>query len=513
MAAESIQDRQELWDRLVCLADDASSGLLAQAGEAPMICRVAAGAIVEIDGDVAASAFHEAVVSSGLAKAQTVQRALAASRIARTDLVTVLAELGVLAEGDEEKLENIRYEAALRGLILGDGPWEWRPMAIDGEGPLLLPIVARTLAGAVEAKQLGLWGGAMTRMQFESPNSAAWQVLPKQVQAFLSQITPASDLRALLASGRLPPREALTWVAIGLRLAWLTSPDAVKPPAKTPAAGDDQALEIKEEPAVGAEEPEIIEDAVLELEPEAETAGDAEVLEFAEADVVEPAPPAAPVAPVAAAAPKFYEQPVPASIYERLGLPEGAAGQGVAQAYSKRTRRVQKMLEESPGDPLLEAWKLGLLKAYRIISHSVALALYEKLSGAGEAGDVADRVAEEVGKKALARGLQQLRRGNPFEGAKAIQEALTWLPESAEAWLALGFYQASLDDPDEFEQAFISFSRAVELAPDNPQSHYFRGVTAHFAGRSGDFDVERQWFEANPHAHLEAWQEFTATVA
>jgi tetratricopeptide (TPR) repeat protein len=228
--------------------------------------------------------------------------------------------------------------------------------------------------------------------------------------------------------------------------------------------------------------------------------------------VSEPAeaePPPAKVAAAEISSKKFHDGPVPGGIYECLGLPEGAAGQGIAQAYSKRLRRIQKLLDERHGDRQIEAWKEALLRAYRIVNHSEALAIYDKMVlERGSPEGVAAYVVSEMGKKSLARGIQNLRRGNVFEGAKSIHESITWLPDSAEAWLALGFYQASLEESDEAGQALVSFGKALELAPDNGRIRYLHAVTAHYCGDRSSFDNDREWLNKNAESAPSAWAAF-----
>lgn len=516
--SQTITDNFELWDILATVADRGESGLFALAGKTPIVCRIAKGNVVEVDGEIQPEIVEGVVASAGIAKLETIRRAAITAKIARTDLVAVIADLGVLAEGEQMQLDALKVEAMLRAAILSDGPWEWRPMACEGEGPSLLPALVRTLGFGADVKLLSAWSGPLQTLHFRQPKTPGWKSAPEQVRNLMSTVSPASELRTILAAGILPPREILAWLTLALRLKWLTVDDIETPPEpsiepeplepiETADALDeitvllDREFEASEEILFEATEEvlELDDSDVVELDAEiAEVVEEPEIVEEAE---VQSEPEITPK--------KFHDGPVPDGVYDCLGLPEGAAGQGIAQAYSKRLRRIQKLLDERPGDRQIEAWKEALLRAYRIVNHSEALAQYDKLvQERGNAEGVAAHVVAEIGKKSLARGIQNLRRGNLFEGAKSIHESITWLPDSAEAWLALGFYQASLDEEDEADQALVSFGKALNLAPESAQIRYLHAVTAHFCGDRAGFENDREWLNQNAERAPSAWAAF-----
>ncbi len=277
-----------------------------------------------------------------------------------------------------------------------------------------------------------------------------------------------------------------------------------------------EATAVDPEPDMAEEEGAADEPEPIELfeEPDGDT--DAEPIELVDEETdPEPTPEPAAAEPASAAdggkRQKFFEKPVPDSIYQRLGLPDGAAGQGIAQAYSKRFRRVQKLLSEEPASERLAAWKDGLLEAYRILSHTEAATLYEKMTTGAEAKGVAATVMNEMGQRALDRGLGQIREGVSFEGAKSLQESLSWRTDLPEAWVALGFYQASLEDDEETQSAVESFTKALELDPDNGTYRYYRAVAADFAGMPDVYEQDKAWLAENPAQAPGSWSAFESS--
>jgi hypothetical protein len=116
-----------------------------------------------------------------------------------------------------------------------------------------------------------------------------------------------------------------------------------------------------------------------------------------------------------------------------------------------------------------------------------------------------------MAKRTLAEGIRQIRSGHPWEGARAVQEALNWNDSLAEAWVALGFVQASRDDdPEEIEAAAESFDKAATLAPDNPVLRYYRAVANWHLGRKEAFAADAAWLNERGERAPAAWPRFLA---
>lgn len=582
MPGVTLQTASALWDAMLAAARESASGLLATSIAEPYIVRIAKGQVVEVEGNVPAHVLEAAYVDSGLVSAITARRAGYIAAVARTDLGRILRELGVVDSDSEAILDRARIDSAFKAALLADGPWEWRPLSVDGgPGTPILDIMAAALA-EVPGSQLSEWVGRLEHLRLLEPSDPLWRDLPADIREFLATIDPTVALREVLLSAAMPPREALAWIAIARRLNWLLpveandAGDAVEleillddveeggPHAAMGLDESDDDLAFLDTPdditvvvddEVEPEEPVVAPAALVEIavaaEAEAEEIGEVEEVKEEELEEIEaveeeaeasenaaeaplllddapgpeplpqatsaatlppqPVPRAAPTARAPqAAAPEqpFFAQPPPEDLYAILGLPPGVAGQAVTQAYSKRFRRLKKALEQRPQHPQLLAWERALVTAYRILSSPEATALYETKPPGG-----ASAVVAEMAKRALARGIQELRRGNAYAGAQAVQEALTWDDRRPEAWAALGFYQASLDDHDEHVAAFESFSRAVKLAPTNANLRYHAAVAAHFAGVAEAFEVHRAWLDQHRDQAPAAWAKFRAEVA
>lgn len=497
MAAKRMFEQPEaLWDQLIDTARSRAGGLLAHGGAQPVVCSIVDGALVEVEGAVSDTRVAEALVQSGLIPAKTAERALSMMRTGRTSLEHVLRDLGLLTDDDRNEFDRVRKEAIFRDILLGEAPWEWRSVRLDGDnGVAVLPLLVQVLAVRAEPRDLVAWAGHPERCRFADPDDL-FATLPEAAQATLKRMDGSTPLRDVLESGSLPGRIALAWLAVGTRAGWLRPPGeaagaAVSEPAAAAAPGttapDAELLEVVDD------ELEILDDLeVVDLD-----AGDSERVEAAAPE------------PEAEA---FWTQRPPADLHARLGLPGDAAGQGLVQAYSRRFRQLKVLAEEHPGDRRIETWQRAVLDAYRILNHAEARKAYAQALQRGESDPVAV-VVQEMAKGALAQGIRQLRGGHPFEGGKAIQESLSWREDLPEAWVALGFFQASREDEEDVQAAAESFRRAASLASGNPKLRYFQAVSAWFSGDRGTFDADRAWLAGLPSEQLpEAWQRFLESV-
>ncbi|RMF17170.1 MAG: hypothetical protein D6761_04775 [Candidatus Dadabacteria bacterium] len=551
MSSVKIDTPADLWSLLVEIGRDRKSGLIAAGAPHGLLCRVREGCIVGTEGDLPADDWGVSLAAASTLADATVERAIAMAQIARVAPARLLAELGL---ADEATVEGWAAVAIFRAIVLADGPWEWRELPIDdaGQGVSVLDALARALASA-DSVQLGRWGAPLNDLVFVA-NMAQVEDIDRDAASWLAGLTEPRPLKDLLREPVESPRLTLAWCAIARNAGWLS-------PAGTGDAEDASGAETS---ATAMDTPEL--EAMIEVEPveqadtddfvvlddnqeiaevdvlldasEASESPDVDVLPEAEAVVaadnepvvaeasveaveeplIEPAPIVEPEpAPVVEAEPvrkRFYEVAVPADIHKRLGVPPGAAGQGVLQAYSKRYRRVQKLLAENPGDPVLEAWRSGLLHAYRILNNAEALTWYERVASRGDEPDPAGYVAREMAGRAYERGLALLRGGDLIEAGKALQEALNWDDSNAQAWLALGLQQAAHDDdPDEIASAYRSFSQAVHYAPQDPHAHYYRAVAARYAGAQDAFAEEQAWLEQHADVAPDAWSRFRDQAA
>lgn len=504
---QDIADAAAVRDLLLTIGREARSGLLAAAGELDCTLKIREGRLVHADGEEPTERLARALAAAGLLPEKALERVLSVARTGRHGLFRILEDLALLDVDDIPRFERIRLETMFRIAVGGAGPWQWRESPQSGSGgDGVLNLLAHALAVQLEPRDLIAWAGRPDDLRFRQPADDAWGRIETGARETIAAMDGTASLRDVLAASRLPGRQALVWLAMAGRLGWLADPAAATATAVSdhfdaPAAApdDDSGLAVLDEleEIEEFEDLEILDDAQpIEIEPEAVMGAAAE----------SPPPPAASAATPAAAARAFWQVPPPADLHARLDVPEGAAGQGLAQAYSRRFRELQKAEAAHPGSPAIATWRKALLDAYRVLGHSDARAMYEADSGGG---DAAGRVTREMAKRTLADGIRQIRSGHPWEGARTVQEALNWDDSLAEAWVALGFVQASRDDdPEELESALQSFDRAVTLAPDNGVLRYFRAVANWHLGHREAFSGDAAWLNERRDRAPSAWPRF-----
>lgn len=485
---------REEWDNPVALRDnllaigrEGRSGLLLSGGEQPFTLKIRDGRLVNANGEEPTERLARALAAAQVLPDKSVDRVVAMARTGRQGLLRVLMDLALVDEDDIPKFERIRLETAFRIAVGGTGPWQWRPMETQGTGgEFVLNLLAHALATQVEPRELVEWAGHLERRVFRAPpGDEAWRRIEGGAREVIASLDGTRSLREVLTASTLPGRQALVWLAIASRLDWLTEPGAASAVVPAQAAGRETAeLEALDE---------------LEVIEEGE---DLEAVE--EAGSSQPEPDGPPLPP-ADAVPFWHKRPS-ADLFARLDLPAGAAGQGVAQAYSRRFRELQKAAEEHPDDRRVETWRKALLEAYRILHHPEARALYESMADE----EAPSKVIGEMSKRALSEGIRQIRAGHLWEGTRAVQEALSWNDQMAEAWVALGFVQASRDDdPEELAAAAESFDKAVALAPEYGTLRFYRAVLRRALGRP-EFAEDAAWLQQNADRAPAAWARFLA---
>ena len=494
---QETEDVAVMRDLLLTIGREGRSGLFAAGGDC--ILKVRDGRLVHADGEEPSERLARALAAAGVLPEKALDRVLSVARTGRQGLYRILEDLALLGEDDIPRYERIRLETMFRLAVGGTGPWRWTESPQKGSGgESVLNLLAHALAIQMEPRDLIAWAGRPDDLVFHPPIDDVWGRIEAGARETIAAMDGKRSLRDVLAASRLSGRHALVWLALASRLGWIGPSADLKAPA-TPeptAENDDSGLMVLDELEVidEHEDLEILED----VEPVAED----------DAEVVPAAASAAPSADPEPAleAPEFWQTAPPADLYARLGVPSGSAGQGLAQAYSRRFRILQKIGDEHPDDPRIEAWRKAVLDAYRVLGHADARALYEADKGEG---DPAARVTREMAKRTLADGIRQIRSGHPWEGARAVQEALNWNDSLAEAWVALGFVQASRDDdPEEIEAAAESFDKAATLAPDNPILRYYRAVANWHLGRKDAFAADAAWLNERLDRAPAAWPRF-----
>ncbi len=504
---QEIEDAAEMRDLLLAIGREGRSGLFAASGDHDCILKVRDGRLVHADGEEPSERLARALAAAGVLPEKALDRVLSVARTGRQGLYRILEDLALLGDDDIPRYERIRLETMFRLAVGGTGPWRWSESPQKGSGgESILNLLAHALAIQMEPRDLIAWAGRPDDLVFHPPTDEVWGRIEAGARETIAALDGRRALREILAGSRLSGRHALVWLALASRLGWI-GPAADAPAAAAVTAAptpsddhDDSGLMVLDElDAIEEyEDLEILED----IEPVAEDSA-------ADAPVVDPGAPV--VADVEAeATSEFWQEAPPADLYARLDVPSGAAGQGLAQAYSRRFRILQKLEAERPNDPRVETWRKAVLDAYRVLGHADARTLYEADTGKG---DPAARVTREMAKRTLAEGIRQIRSGHPWEGARAVQEALNWNDSLAEAWVALGFVQASRDDDhEEIEAAAESFDKAAQLAPDNAVLRYYRAVANWHLGRKDAFAADAAWLNERRDRAPAAWPQFLAEI-
>lgn len=124
-----------------------------------------------------------------------------------------------------------------------------------------------------------------------------------------------------------------------------------------------------------------------------------------------------------------------------------------------------------------------------------ALAGFERLIAQGSRPDGQSASDALRGQALVNLGYLYSRREQHAEAATALEEAVTLVPDSADAWLNLGLAQVALDEADD---AGTAFERANALRPNDP------AIVRHVAEtrlRTGDRDAARALLEAAAARH------------
>jgi len=562
--------REAVWSHLLDCARGKSDGVLLVEGTGAV--PIASGGLL-VTKTLPISAQARAAVRQGIPE-KTVKRAMSMARSARRSLPDMLIELGAADEVKFADVVADAVIEALDTVLASDGPWQWRDGKPEG-APVadVLRALVRHLA-QVPAKKLAAWSGNPNKRRFKQPEDDLWVQVDGPMQAWFSAHDGRRELRALLADAPVSAREALAWMTVGIQLGWLpavgkraptvastpeataTEPafldtpdditevetadenDAVpedESPASIPVADVDPIAAPDAEDEPNADAPPLVEldeapAAQAESQPAEQPTGGGEAEELFDLDAAEskPAADAAPSAPESPSEPSpaepqpqntagqsrkpFYASPPSQDLYARLGIPAGTAGQGVAQAYSKRFRVIKKAVKKHGEDRRLLRWQEALLCAYQILQDEEAAELYDRLASKG-VGDPERQTFVQMSEEAFRQGVTALQDGQVYEAGRAFKEAVKWDDRYVDAWAMLGLVQAWMDEPEDTRAALDSFHRAVELSPERADLRYYRAVAAHYAGDTATFEEDRAWLDRDGIEPPEAWSAFKQAAA